>query len=627
MEKHDIHFEVMVRQNGRWEIHARYPKTKQDIAVRDAQSLESISTIEEVRVVRESYDSNSGMSVEATVYPKPKDKPRAPKKTASQPKPKKIVRKKSAPATPSPKNGKKNKPEKEPGENKKNTSLGGLFLKLFFAVMVSIVIALVTMAMTIPFLQDMKFSPSVYKGLLTGVFAVVFTASIVFFGKSILSRTLIVSSHKKDSSSPPPKNPPQQPPPPEPEKTRQDDLSPAAVTSILLTSAAEQGVTMATKDFHLIKGRKKPSDLTQLGQKNLEFINSYLDASLNKAGVEKEKMDNFNKFGLNLFLAGGNEAIGEKHSLDGRTQSQILAESVQGVGFSKLQAQSFADKYEDYLLSDSRYMQMFQAGRIAMNTQLSGDPEAVKHLDNALKQWNSNKAKEETTGPVTVVFTDMVGSTALTQTMGDEVAQQVVRAHNRIVRDALTRFAGKEIKHTGDGIMASFSNTSKGVEASIDMQENVRHHNINNPDLPLHIKIGINAGEPIVEENDLFGTTVQLSARIVDKAKREQIFVSETVHGICAGKDFTFLGHGNFAMKGFETDQRLYEVVWDKDALEKAKKEKAGKKEKKNKAEKNQGAEQPPLETQSEETSPGKAPLPEPKPDGESPPPPAANKP
>ncbi len=606
MEKRDIHFEVMVKQNGRWEIHARYPKTKQDVAIRDAQSLESISTIDEVRVVRESYDSNRGTSIESTVYPKPKPKPKPPKKDAAKTEEKKEIKKKDAAETPSTKNGNGEEKEKEKEKEKKNTSLGGLFLKLVFAMMVSIVIALVTMAMTIPFLQDMRLNRTLYSGLLTGIFGVVFTASIAFFGKSILSRTTIVSSNKKQPESPPAENKTPWRPAKEPRNTRQEELSPAAVTSILLASAAERGVTMAEKDFGLTKGRKKPTDLTQLGQKNLEFMNSYLDASLNKAGLEKEKMDTFNKFGLNLFLAGANEAIGEKHNLDGRTQSQILSESVRGVGFSKIQAQSFADKYEDYLVSDSRYMQMFQAGRIALNTQLSGDPEAVKHLDNALKQWNSNKAKEETSGPVTVVFTDMVGSTELTQTRGDETAQQVVRAHNRIVRDALIRFSGKEIKHTGDGIMASFSNTSNGVEASIEMQKNVRLHNANHPDLPLHIKIGIDAGEPIVEENDLFGTTVQLSARIVDKAKREQILVSETVHGICAGKGFTFLDHGKFAMKGFEIDQRLYETVWDKEALEKVKKEK----------EESRDAEQPPLETHPEETPDTETSLPEEGPDG-----------
>ena len=143
------------------------------------------------------------------------------------------------------------------------------------------------------------------------------------------------------------------------------------------------------------------------------------------------------------------------------------------------------------------------------------------------------------------------------------MAQKVVRAHNVIVRDALTEFTGKEIKHTGDGIMASFSSTSNGVEAAIFIQRKAAAHNKADPDLPLHLKIGINAGEPIAEDDDLFGTTVQLSARIVDKAQSEQIFVSEIVRGICAGGKINFTNRGPYAMKGFADPIILYEVVWE----------------------------------------------------------------
>ena len=146
---------------------------------------------------------------------------------------------------------------------------------------------------------------------------------------------------------------------------------------------------------------------------------------------------------------------------------------------------------------------------------------------------------------------------------GDAVAQQVVRAHNRIVREALTKYTGKEIKHTGDGIMASFSTTSNGVAGAMEIQVETAKHNVNNPDLPLHIKIGINAGEPISEDNDLFGSTVQMAARIVDKAKADQIFVSEIVRGICAGKEVKFENRGPYEMKGFEDPPILYEVVWN----------------------------------------------------------------
>jgi class 3 adenylate cyclase len=137
----------------------------------------------------------------------------------------------------------------------------------------------------------------------------------------------------------------------------------------------------------------------------------------------------------------------------------------------------------------------------------------------------------------------------MTQDLGDAGAQQVVGAHNRIVRESLSKFHGNKIKHTGDGIMASFNNASQSVEAASERQVNTVAYS---EDLPLHIKIVINTGEPIAEDNDLFGTTVQLAARIVDKAQKEQIFISDTVHGNCQGKEVQFVKRGQFEMKGFD---------------------------------------------------------------------------
>lgn len=133
---------------------------------------------------------------------------------------------------------------------------------------------------------------------------------------------------------------------------------------------------------------------------------------------------------------------------------------------------------------------------------------------------------------------------------------------NRIVRAALTTYQGREVKHTGDGIMASFNNTANGVAAAIYIQQKTAESNSTSPDVPLGIKIGINAGEPIIEDDDLFGTTVQLSARIVDKASDKEIFVSEIVKGICLGKDFSFESRGAREMKGFKEPITLYEVIW-----------------------------------------------------------------
>jgi len=302
--------------------------------------------------------------------------------------------------------------------------------------------------------------------------------------------------------------------------------------------------------------------LSPHAEKQKAYMMDFLSESLTKTGTDDKKMDNFNKFGVNLFLAGACETLADKRDLDEKSSSKVLADSVRVMGFKKSHAATFADKYEEYLLQDPRYMQMYQAGRNAMNTHFQDPDSSPKHLEAALSEWNQPKKKVEETGPITVLFTDIAGSTAMTQKLGDAGAQEVVRVHNRIVRAALTDNNGREVKHTGDGIMASFGKVTDSVDAAIQMQRECMVHNQQNPELPLHLKIGINAGEPIVEDNDLFGTVVQLSARIVDKAQADEIFVSEIVKGICVGKSYKFDAKGGYEMKGFDGPMHLFEVLW-----------------------------------------------------------------
>jgi len=162
----------------------------------------------------------------------------------------------------------------------------------------------------------------------------------------------------------------------------------------------------------------------------------------------------------------------------------------------------------------------------------------------------------------TILFTDMEGSTALTQKLGDARAQEVLRIHNTIVRDALTAHNGSETKHTGDGIMASFGSASRALECAIDIQRGFARHNESNPDTLIRVRIGLNAGEPVAEEEDLFGTTVQLAARICAHAEPGQVLLPEGVRHLVAGKQFLFADIGDIALRGFEDPVRLYEVRW-----------------------------------------------------------------
>jgi class 3 adenylate cyclase len=192
----------------------------------------------------------------------------------------------------------------------------------------------------------------------------------------------------------------------------------------------------------------------------------------------------------------------------------------------------------------------------------------------------------------TILFTDMESSTATRQRLGDAKAQELLRAHNGIVRDALRTQGGSEIKHTGDGIMASFPSASGALECAIAIQRAVAERNesilrqaqderqgqgkrqgqaaqaepveanAEPVEAQLRLYIGLNAGEPIAEEDDLFGTSVDLAKRICDHAGPGEIIVSDVVRQLAAGKGFLFSDRGDTALRGFEDPVRLYEVSW-----------------------------------------------------------------
>jgi class 3 adenylate cyclase len=161
----------------------------------------------------------------------------------------------------------------------------------------------------------------------------------------------------------------------------------------------------------------------------------------------------------------------------------------------------------------------------------------------------------------TILFTDVEGSTALTQRLGDAAARDLLREHERITRDALTEYGGAEVKTMGDGFMTSFTSATKALECAISLQRAFAERN-QSAEEPVRIRIGLNAGEPIAEEEDLFGTAVILAARIASKATGGEILASEGVRQIVAGKRFLFSDRGETEMRGFEDPVRVYEVSW-----------------------------------------------------------------
>ena len=165
--------------------------------------------------------------------------------------------------------------------------------------------------------------------------------------------------------------------------------------------------------------------------------------------------------------------------------------------------------------------------------------------------------------PVTILFTDMTDSTVMTQRLGDKAAVAILRAHNEIVRRCLAAKGGREIKHTGDGIMARLPSASGALECAVSIQQGLADYVAEHPEAGLRVRVGLNAGEPVAEAGDYFGTAVQLAARIRDLAQPGQILVSGVVRDLVAGKKFLFSDCGETVPRGFEDAVRLYEARWE----------------------------------------------------------------
>lgn len=152
----------------------------------------------------------------------------------------------------------------------------------------------------------------------------------------------------------------------------------------------------------------------------------------------------------------------------------------------------------------------------------------------------------------TVMFTDIVGSTEMCSRHGDDAAIAMLGVHDHIVRMAVGANNGREVKHTGDGIMAAFMSAACGVRAACHMQSALRDHNEAGAEFPVAIRVGISAGEPVEDHNDLFGSTVQLAARLCAQAEPGQILVSDVITGLCRGKGLKFADAGRCELKGFD---------------------------------------------------------------------------
>jgi class 3 adenylate cyclase len=189
----------------------------------------------------------------------------------------------------------------------------------------------------------------------------------------------------------------------------------------------------------------------------------------------------------------------------------------------------------------------------------SGMP--LENLLGALPDQSGERA-QVTPAVRAIMFTDLCDSVAQTLALGDAGHVQLLREHDEIVRSQLAAHQGREVKHTGDGIMASFTSVSSAVSCAIGVQRQLAVRN-QEATTPLDVRIGISAGEPVTTENDdLFGAAVQLASRLSSVGCAGDIFASIAVRELCIGKGFGFAEHGPLELKGMLEPVLAYVVTW-----------------------------------------------------------------
>src|SRR5262245_54802502 len=162
---------------------------------------------------------------------------------------------------------------------------------------------------------------------------------------------------------------------------------------------------------------------------------------------------------------------------------------------------------------------------------------------------------------LTVLFTDMEGSTEFASARGDEMGMALLRVHERIAREAADEHTGRVIKSTGDGFLVVFETPRAGVAAALEISGRLRDYNARNVDTALRVRMGLNAGPVIEDAGDVFGLVVSTAARVAAKARTGQVLVSESVRSQIPEHEWVFVDRGLFWLKGLREQWRLFEVA------------------------------------------------------------------
>lgn len=185
----------------------------------------------------------------------------------------------------------------------------------------------------------------------------------------------------------------------------------------------------------------------------------------------------------------------------------------------------------------------------------------VAQVDPDLPEYRHQTSPD---GMMTIVFTDIEGSTELMERLGEEAWLEIIRAHNKLVRRVVVKCGGDVAKSQGDGFLLVFASAGSALACAVELQRAVSRFNHANRGTSLRLRIGVHTGNVFELEQDFFGRTVILAARITGRAHGGQVLVSE------ASKEYTqrlgqwkYLAPASLKLKGLAGPERVYSLAWE----------------------------------------------------------------
>jgi class 3 adenylate cyclase len=165
-------------------------------------------------------------------------------------------------------------------------------------------------------------------------------------------------------------------------------------------------------------------------------------------------------------------------------------------------------------------------------------------------------------GAVTLVFSDVEGSTSMMERLGEQEWFSVMRDHNAIVRNLAYSYEGSVVKSQGDGFMLAFSSAHAAVRCAMEVERAFAEHPPDSPEA-IKVRIGAHSGFVIAEADDFYGRNVVLAARIADEADGGEILVSEATKEYTeSDPTLTFEHRGNLRLKGLVGEHPVYALLW-----------------------------------------------------------------